>query len=96
MTGQLISCLANCVLLLSLSLISILGSEILIGTLLTLPPFASLYLVFVCLCLFCLVFKSALLWSMSHTPTTYLIGSTDCRGLYAYFTFWLLSSGIMR
>ena len=39
MTGQLSSCLANCVLLLSLSLISILGSEILIGTLLALPPF---------------------------------------------------------
>ena len=45
MTGQLSSCHANCVLLLSLSLISILGNEILIGTLLTLPPFASLYLV---------------------------------------------------
>ena len=31
---------------------------------------------------------------MSHTPTKYLIGSTECRGFYAYPTFWLLSSGI--
>ena len=33
---------------------------------------------------------------MSHTPTTYLIGSTECRGFYAYPTVWLLSSGIMQ
>ena len=66
MTGQLSSCHANFVLLLSLSLTSIIGTERLIGTLLTLPPFASLYLV--CLlvfCLFYLVFKSTLLRSIA-------------------------------
>ena len=95
MTGQLISCLANCVLLLFLSLISIIGNEILIGTLLTLTPLASLYLV--CLLvpfLFSIQVCSSLVHS--HTQTMYLIGSTDCRGLYAHFTFWLLSSGTMR
>ena len=65
MTGQLISCLANCVLLLSLSLISILGSEILMALyLLT----SLLSLLSVWFDLFVpVLFKSALPWSMSHT-----------------------------
>ena len=49
MTGQLISCLANCVLLLSLSLISILGSEILMALyLLSLLSLLSVWFLFAC------------------------------------------------
>ena len=33
---------------------------------------------------------------MSHTPTTYLIGGTECRGFYAYPTVRLLSNGIVQ
>ena len=49
MTGQLISCLANCVLLLSLSLISILGSEILMALyLLSLLSLLSIWFLVAC------------------------------------------------
>ena len=49
MTGQLISCLAHCVLLLSLSLISILGSEILMALyLLSLLSLLSILFLFAC------------------------------------------------
>ena len=94
MTGQLFRCLANCVPLLSF-LISILGSEIRrVLYLLSVLSYLSAF-IFVCSCLL-VVFKLALHRSMSHTPTSHLIGSTDRRGLHAYFTFWLLSSSIRR
>ena len=92
MTGQLRGCLASWALLLSPSLASTLGSEIL----------TALYILTSLLLLLSIWFnllvpvlsKSALPCSMSHTPTKYLIGSTECWGFYAYPTSWLLSSGI--
>ena len=79
----------------SFPLASKLGSDFLPGTQYSdLPPVVSLYLV---ISFVPVLFTSVLpFFVMSHTPTTYLIGCTECRGFYAYPTVWLLSSGIMQ